>query len=99
MENIFSFATSELSQDAFLAYLISASKKGSSQPIPDYKISQVFLKAFLSTNGKVEITDIRLQEDAKYIDSITGDKIKGRIDLVIEGILWEKTILFFVIER
>jgi hypothetical protein len=99
MENIFSFATSELSQDAFLAYLISASKKGSSQPIQDYKISQVFLKAFLSTNGKVEITDIRLQEDAKYIDSITGDKIKGRIDLVIEGIYGKKPFILVIEDK
>jgi hypothetical protein len=99
MDNIFNFATSELSQDAFLAYLISASKKGSSQPMQDYKISQIFLKSFLSTNGKVEISDIRLQEDAKYIDPITGNKIKGRIDLVIEGIYCKKTFILVIEDK
>jgi len=85
MDNIFKYyATSELSNDAFLCWLFSASKdKYSSYNSVEYNVSQGYLKKFCKYDGKIIVYDNGIVKQEKNIDVL----IKGKYDNGEEFIL------------
>lgn len=81
--NLFDYATSELSQDAFFCWLLSYSTKESKQDHSDlFKVSQRFLKRMLNEkidNDDVDyyVTNIERQKKAAV------DNFKGYIDIFV----------------
>jgi hypothetical protein len=74
MDNIFEYATSEFSNDAFLCWLFSISKNDNLNINSiDYRVSQGYLNNFCKYKGKIIINEngIKRQE--------------GKIDILIEG--------------
>ena len=94
--NLFHYATSELSQDAFFCWLLSYSSKEGKMLIYDtFSLSQKFLKAMLGKKDQFEyfVTDIRTQK------IVLLNKGKGRLDifLTIEKSI-NKEKLYLIIE-
>jgi len=76
MDNIFKYATSELSNDAFLCWLFSISKDGNSNKNPiEYRVSQGYLNEFCKYKGKIIVNN-----DEKDIV-----RQEGKIDVLIKG--------------
>jgi len=84
MDNIFKYATSELSNDAFLCWLFSVSKdKYSFNNSVEYNVSQGYLKKFCEYDGKIIVFDNGIIKQEKNIDVL----IKGKYDNGEEFIL------------
>ena len=76
MDNIFKYATSELSNDAFLCWLFSISKKGNTNKDSiEYKVSQGYLNKFCKYEGEIIVNN-----DEKDIV-----RQEGKIDVLIKG--------------
>lgn len=94
--NLFHYATSELSQDAFFCWLLSYSnKEGKTLNYDMFSLSQKFLKAMLGKKDQLEyfVMDIRTQKTVLF------NKGKGRLDifLTIEKSI-NKEKLYLIIE-
>lgn len=94
--NLFHYATSELSQDAFFCWLLSySSKEGKMLNYDTFSLSQKFLKAMLGKKDQFEyfVTDIKTQK------IVLLNKGKGRLDifLTIEKSI-NKEKLYLIIE-
>jgi hypothetical protein len=84
MDNIFRYATSEFSNDAFLCWLFSISKNDSQNMNSiDYKVSQGYLKNFCKYNGKIIINENGIERQEGKIDVL----VKGKYDNGEEFIL------------
>lgn len=68
--NLFEFATSELSQDAFLCYLLSFSKNEYNKNFPlEYEFSRTFIEFMLGKVGlDIEVESIEIKKQYKNID-------------------------------
>jgi hypothetical protein len=77
MDNIFKYATSEFSNDAFLCWLFSISKNKDpiNSPI-EYSVSQGYLRKFCKYDGIIIIDENGIIKQEKKIDVL----IKGRYD-------------------
>jgi len=76
MDNIFKYATSELSNDAFLCWLFSISKNGNTNKDSiEYRVSQGYLNKFCKYEGEIIVNN-----DEKAIV-----KQEGKIDVLIKG--------------
>jgi hypothetical protein len=82
--NIFSFATSELSQDAILAYILQwADSKYKKTDSEMYSLGQRLLRMLIDSNEEqVDIRDVEVGRQWKNIDVYV--KVNGNIFLVIE---------------
>lgn len=94
--NLFHYATSELSQDAFFCWLLSySSRDGKTLDYDMFSLSQKFLKEMLGKKDQLEyfVTDIRTQK------IVLLNKGKGRLDifLTIEKSI-NKEKLYLIIE-
>jgi len=84
MDNIFKYATSELSNDAFLCWLFSISKdKNLLFNSIEYNVSQGYLKKFCEYDGKIIIYDNGIIKQEEKIDVL----IMGKYDNGEEFIL------------
>ena len=80
--NIFSFATSELSQDAMIAWLLSwADKKYSREDEQLHEVAQSFVK-LLTNNEDLDIKQIKVSRQVKNIDIVA--EINDNTILIIE---------------
>ena len=102
--NLFDYATSELSQDAFFCWLLSYSTKESKEEYGDvFRVSQRFLKSMLNKDDKEDSLDyyvtnierqkkVALNNDKGYIDIfVTIEKAGDKCYLIIEDKIdtWE----------
>jgi len=77
MDNIFKYATSEFSNDAFLCWLFSISKdKSSLNNSIEYNVSQGYLKKFCKYDGKITVYEDGIIKQEAKIDVL----VKGRYD-------------------
>jgi len=77
MDNIFKYATSEFSNDAFLCWLFSISKdRNSNVNTIDYRVSQGYLNEFCKYKGKIIICEDGVVKQEHKIDVL----IKGKYD-------------------
>ena len=87
--NLFDYATSELSQDAFFCWLLSYSTKESKEEHGDlFRVSQRFLKRMLNKDDKEDrldyyVMDIERQRKVNIaIHDADGSKLKNKKGLV-----------------
>lgn len=81
--NLFDWATSELSQDAFLSWLINwADPKYQSVDPNLYHCAVQFVRSLLKGNNHLEIQTIKVKRQWKHIDVLVT--INGNIIIVIE---------------
>lgn len=82
--NLFSFATSELFQDAFFCWSLNWLAVKDDTDDPYYKYGKAMLDLFLSENKKVEYTDVHIKKQfvVKKENNSKGNK-KGIIDILV----------------
>ena len=90
--NLFNFATSELSQDAFFCWSLNWLAVKEDTDDPYYKYGKAMLDLFLGDNKKEEYTDVlikkqfvvefRRDENNNPIDTTSRKKSKGIIDIL-----------------
>jgi hypothetical protein len=84
MDNLFNYATSELSNDAFLCWLISISKEkySGSNPI-EYNVSQTYLRKFCNYGGKIYVYDDGIKRQEDHIDILIKGKYDNKEEFII----------------
>ena len=82
--NLFNFATSELSQDAFFCWSLNWLAVKEDTEDPYYKYGKTMLDLFLGDNKKVEYTDVHIKKQfvVKQENTTKGNK-KGIIDILV----------------
>lgn len=83
--NIFDYATSELSQDAFLCWLIEwANKKYENRNITLHKIATDLINKIFSLNKKnsIEISEVKIKKQYKHIDIFI--EVNNKYAIIIE---------------
>ncbi|MBF1107672.1 MAG: hypothetical protein HXL57_04060 [Solobacterium sp.] len=93
--NLFSFATSELSQDAFFCWSLNWLAVKEDTEDPYYKYGKAMLDLFLGNNKKDEYTDVLIKKQFVVefkrnennnpikTDTTFGEKAKGIIDILV----------------
>ena len=93
--NLFNFATSELSQDAFFCWSLNWLAVKEDTEDPYYKYGKAMLDLFLGDNKKDEYTDalikkqfvVEFKRDKNNnpikTDTTSGEKVKGIIDILV----------------
>ena len=105
--NLFDYATSELSQDAFFCWLLSYSTKESKEEYGDvFRVSQRFLKSMLNKDDKEDSLDyyvMNIERQKKVtiaIHDVDDSKLKnkkGLIDIFVE-VKKNENKLYLIIE-
>ena len=93
--NLFDFATSELSQDAFFCWSLNWLSVKEDTEDPYYKYGKAMLDLFLGDNKKVEYTDVHIKKQFVVefkrdennnpikTDNTSSKKAKGIIDILV----------------
>lgn len=93
--NLFDFATSELSQDAFFCWSLNWLAVKEDTEDPYYKYGKAMLDLFLGNNKKDEYTDVLIKKQFVVefkrdknnnpikTDTTSGEKVKGIIDILV----------------
>jgi hypothetical protein len=84
LDNLFKYATSELSNDAFLCWLFSISKeKYSESNAIVYNISQAYLRKFCNYMGKIYVYDNGIKKQENDIDVLIKGKYSNGEEFII----------------
>ncbi|QTY27060.1 PD-(D/E)XK nuclease family protein [Flavobacterium sp. CS20] len=87
--NLFNFATSELSQDAFIAWLIAwADKKHKNSNEKLHELAKSFVKLLIQKDENFEIESIKVKKQWKKID--VSALVNDSIFIVIEDKTYSK---------